>query len=56
MDNRPNGVSHNVPPLKTITVILELIDRVLADCEPQAVQLRTAVEAPGTPRRRFPME
>jgi hypothetical protein len=43
MDNRPNGVSHTAPPLTRVAVILELIDRVLADCEPQLDQLRSAV-------------
>lgn len=34
MDNRPRGVSHTVPPLERVAVIIELIDRVLADCKP----------------------
>jgi hypothetical protein len=36
MDNRPKGVSHTAPPLTRAAVILELIDRVLADCEPNS--------------------
>lgn len=55
MDNRPAGVSHTVPPLERVAVILELIDRVLADHEPQLVQQRTAVDDPSTPRRPFPV-
>jgi hypothetical protein len=56
MDNRSDAVSRNVPSLKRVTVILELIDRVLADCDPQLVRPRAAVEEPRTPRRRFPVE
>jgi hypothetical protein len=41
MDNRPNGVSHTAPPLTPAAVILELIDRVLADCAPRLGQLRS---------------
>ena len=44
MDNRPAGVSHAAPRLERVAVILELIDRALADCEPQLVQQRTAVD------------
>jgi hypothetical protein len=47
MDNRPNCVSRTAPPLSRVAVILELIDGVLADCEPQPVGLPTAVEPPG---------
>jgi hypothetical protein len=44
MDNRPNGVIHTAPPLTRAAVILELIDRVLADCEPPLGRLQSGAE------------
>lgn len=50
MDTPPIGESHVAPPLTRVAVILELIDTVLADCEPRLTQCRTA-----TPRQPCPV-
>jgi hypothetical protein len=44
MPDRLNGVGLTNSPLSRADLILALIDKVLADCEPELVQLRTAVE------------
>ena len=45
MPDRLNGVSHTNSPLRRADLVLALIDKVLADCEPELLQLRTAVDA-----------
>ena len=54
--DRPGGNLRVGPRLSRIEVILDLIDGVLADCEPQLVALRTAVDEVSTPTRVLPAE
>jgi hypothetical protein len=41
---------HTAPPRRRVDVVLALIDKALADCEPELVQLRTALELRPAPR------
>jgi hypothetical protein len=50
MPDLPHDLRHAGPSRRRVDIILELIDKALADCEPQLVQLRTAVVNGWIPR------